>query len=479
MPEMEGSTKAPHISQMFQKFALSFKSKAFELFADEDQSSATNAAAVESETFSLLDSAEEFIAGQKVVVIKPDSPLPPASPSHQEAASQKGVDNSQFNQTLITSLFATISSFEASYLQLQTAHVPFDEEGIRLADKALVSHLQTMSEFKQLYKNYYQNPNFCVEFSTGSCLEFQVNENQGKLRALKSVFNRLQSEIDVKDEEVSCLRRKLEEVHKLNSKLSKTSSNQDDEVLLTVKVFNAMLCDAFRLVHKFTKLLIDLMRKTDWDLDLAASSLYSGVDYAKKGHNRYAFLSYVFLRMLQGFDLESFGMRENGIVCNGNISNFDGRKNSLLKQLVDHLSNSPTEILRKNPDSEFSRFCEGKYQQLIHPTMESSIFIGLEEKQAVMKSWKSLSVFYELFVKMTSSIWTLHKLAFSFDPPVEIFQVERGAEFSIVYMEDVTGRYKLPSKMRPKVGFTVVPGFKINQTVIQSQVYLTGMKCTG
>ncbi|GAB4844341.1 hypothetical protein Ancab_037705 [Ancistrocladus abbreviatus] len=485
MPEMEGSTKPPPISEMFQKFALSFKTKAFEFFSEDDQSAAQKTKDAGAEALSLLDSAEEFITDQKVVVIKPDHlpPLQLPAAIKPPALQKKGRSpNAQFNQTLITSLFATISSFEASYLQLQTAHVPnFDEEGIKVADKALVSHLQTLSEFKQLYKNYYQNPSFNVEFSSGSCLEFQVNENQGKLRALKSVFNRLQSEIDVKDEEVSGLRRKLEDIQNLNWKLSTclpSSLDQNLEVLLTIRVFDMMLHDARSFVHKFTKVLIGMMKKTGWDLDLAASSVYSGVDYAKQGHNRFAFFSYVCLQMFQGFDSEGFGMEGNGSVCNGHVLDSNRRNNSSLKQLVDHVSNNPVELLTKNPNCEFSRFCEGKYQQLIHPTMESSIFGDLGQKEAVMNSWKSLTAFYELFVKMASSVWTLHKLAFAFDPPVKIFQVERGAEFSIVYMEDVTGRHKFSDKTRPKVGFTVLPGFQISQSVIQSQVYLTCSKCT-
>ncbi|GAB2291223.1 hypothetical protein Dimus_025481 [Dionaea muscipula] len=468
-----GSTKPPQFSQMFQKFALSFKAKAFEFFGDDDPSTAGPAA--ESDNSSMLDCPpEKSVTEQRVLVVKPGaSPLEPAS--------QRGSSNSQFNQTLITSLFATLSSFEASYLQSQTAHVPFDEEAIRVADKALVSHLQTLSEFKQLYKNYYQNPNFSVEFSTGSCLEFQVNENQGRLRALKSVFNRLQSEIDIMDEEVSGLRRKLEELQDLNSKLSDSLSyhlDQNYEVLLTVNVFGGMLCDGSRLVHRFTNHLIDLMKRSGWDLDLVARAVYSDVDYAKKRHNQYAFFSYICLRMFQGFDSESFGFSsEKGSFCNDHMES-DGREVSSLKRLIDHISMDPMEVLRMNPNCEFSRFCEGKYQELMHPTMESTIFNGFDKKTAVVNSWKSLSDFYELFVKMASAVWTLHQLALSFDPPAKIFQVERGAEFSIVYMEDVTGRLKFPGKARPKVGFTVVPGFKIGQTVIQSRVYLTGIKCT-
>ncbi|GAB2212759.1 hypothetical protein Droror1_Dr00020743 [Drosera rotundifolia] len=55
------------------------------------------------------------------------------------------------------------------------------------------------------------------------------------------------------------------------------------------------------------------MKTTGWDLDLVASSVYSAVGYAKKRHNRYAFLSYVCLKMFQGFDSECYGFyNENG-----------------------------------------------------------------------------------------------------------------------------------------------------------------------
>ncbi|KAL9234373.1 hypothetical protein vseg_009253 [Gypsophila vaccaria] len=473
---MDASLKPPQISEMFQKFALSFKSKAFDFFNDEIDSKRNNF-----DRITQPCSPENTLSDERVELIEQEFEF---SPSVEQKG--KELKNAQFNETLITSLFATISSFEASYLHLQTAHVPnFDEIAVNNADKALVSHLQTLAEFRGLYSSYYQNPNFNVEFSTGSCLEFQVNENQHKLRALKSVFNRLQADIDVKDEVVSGLRRRLEGLREGNSRLTKRLSNwrggdevevvDEVEVLLSVRVFGRMVREAFGDSHKFSKVLVGLMKRGGWDLDLAADAVYCGVQYGKKGHNRYALLSYVCLRMFQGFDLVDFGGSEDCGVGNGRVSTCDGEERRVcLEKLKEHVSKNPMEILRSSPNCEFSRFCERKYQELIHPTMESSIFNELNRDE-VVNSWKSLGVFYELFVKMASAVWSLHKLAFSFDPRVGIFQVERGADFSMVYMEDVTRRYTFPCKIRPKVGFTVFPGFKIGQTIIQSQVYLMGI----
>ncbi|KAJ1386850.1 hypothetical protein SESBI_40472 [Sesbania bispinosa] len=79
------------------------------------------------------------------------------------------------------------------------------------------------------------------------------------------------------------------------------------------------------------------------------------------------------------------------------------------------------DLLGIHPGCEFSRFCEQKYEKLIHPSMEWSVFVDLDKNEAVLNSWRSLSIFYEAFVGMASSIWTL-KLSYAFHPAVEIFK---------------------------------------------------------
>jgi hypothetical protein len=524
----------PQISEMFQKFALAFKTKTFEFFADDDED---NNNLDDSDGFSLLDSTEEIITDQKVIIIKPDpnpstitdSP-PKTTPSittnqlHNETTPSRELllnettptvtPNQLLNETtpsvtprqllnettshdLISSIFAAVSAFEASYFQLQSAHVPFVEENVKSTDKVLVSQLQRLSEFKK----FYCNPNLYSNFPFGSSLEAEVEENQSKLRTLGTVSNRLQLELEQKHDEVFKLRRKLSEIQKGNVNLSKKLCNSNVvnsglslglnlnlnpscDVLLSVRVFDSLLHDGFRAAHKFTKILIGLMRKAGWDLGLAANAVHPGVVYSKKGHNQYALLSYVCLGMFQGFDSICFGLSseekdEEELVSNGDMCDLDlNGRNSCLKQLLEHVSSNPMDLLGIHPGCEFSRFCEMKYERLIHPSMESSIFVDLDQNEAVLNSWRSLSMFYEAFVGMASSIWTLHKLSHTFDPAVEIFQVERGAEFSMVYMDDVTKRLTWPNKGRANVGFTVFPGFRIGKVVIQSQVYVSSVSLT-
>ncbi|VVB06427.1 unnamed protein product [Arabis nemorensis] len=483
----------PQFSTMFQKLAMAVKTKTYEFFTEDGERIGVDS---DAEGFSLLDSAEDFITDQKVVVLKPDRPFTSETPSprspvkspvtrilvkpNQPKLSQVRKLDTQMGLSLISSVFATVSSFEASYLQLQAAHAPFVEESVTAADRALVSNLQKLSDFKQYYRNYRQSLDFESDLAIGSCLESRVQENQSKLRALETVSNRLQAEMDAKDLQVWSLRSKLGEIQKSNSKLSKrlsaNSKSSSTDVLLSVRVYESLLHDAFKATQRFTKILIELMEKAGWDLDLAASSVHPEVDYVKKGHNRYALLSYVCLGMFRGFDGEGFDVNEND-----EEESERSTSDSSLRELMQHVSSNPMELLERDKDCGFSRFCDKKYHELIHPNMASSIFSNMDQTEAVLSSWRSLSTFYESFVMMASSIWTLHKLALSFDPAVEIFQVESGVDFSIVFMENVL-RKKQDKKLsisptRAKVGFTVVPGFKVGCTVIQSQVYLTGFKC--
>eukprot|EP00268_Persea_americana_P040396 TRINITY_DN40107_c1_g1_i1.p1 TRINITY_DN40107_c1_g1~~TRINITY_DN40107_c1_g1_i1.p1 ORF type:complete len:470 (-),score=76.80 TRINITY_DN40107_c1_g1_i1:964-2373(-) len=465
MLETEASLKPPQISGMFQKLALAFRTKTIEFFAEEADDDA-----------SLLDSSDEIITDQRVVVIKPDPAKAPPPPDPLQAL-----------QTLISSLFATVSSFKASYLHLQTAHAPFDADGIQAADRAAVSHLQRLSDIKHSYVDFRRNPNPSRESDRPlvSHLEAQVQENQSLLRTFDTVINRLQSDIDRKDGEAWVLKKQLESVETTNERLSKrledfdAASSSSSEFLLSVSLFESVLQDACRAAHRFTKILIDLMKEAGWDLDSAANSVHPGIEYIKRGHNRYAILSYVCLVMFGGFDSEMFGLGGDAISSDLN-SSFNSRRKRFLRQFVEHGYVDPMELLSRYPDCDFARFCDIKYQELIHPNMESSLFGDFNEKELVLDSWRSSTAFYESFVGMASAVWMLHKLAFSFDPKVGIFQVGRGIDFSMVFMESVVRRGVNSGsgcKTKAKVGFTVIPGFKVGRTVIQCQVYLSGMKC--
>ena len=127
----------------------------------------------------------------------------------------------------------------------------------------------------------------------------------------------------------------------------------------------------------------------------------------------------------------------------------------------------------------FGQFSPKKYLQVMHPRMEEYFFGDLDQRDLIFNGMHLKTPFYEAFLKLAKEIWLVHRLTFSFDPIVSIFQLRSGTDFSVVYMESVghdvlSGDDALDG--RPKVGFTIIPYFLVNKVMIQCQVYVINMK---
>ncbi|KAI5017389.1 hypothetical protein ZWY2020_042277 [Hordeum vulgare] len=447
---------------MLQKFALAFKTKTIEFFAEEDEDE--YAAAGEG----------GILAGQRVLVLKPD-PQNPSSPFGGDG----GNGSASGEEAAVAAALATTSSFQAAYLHLQAAHTPFLPEAAAAADALAVSHLRRLSELKRLASGAAEDG-----FLTAH-LEDQVRENQALLRSFDAVVNRIQAALDAKDAAAASLRWELAALADGNARLAgrldralapQPGAGGGDALgaMLSASVFDSVLRDALRVAHRFTRALAELLRCAGWDLADAAAAAYPGIAYSKHGHCRYALLSRVCLSMFDGFDSYQFGGTSDAAALEG--MELAVRRNESLQQFIEHSDADPMELMSSSPDCEFSQFCDRKYKQLIHPGIESSLF-GNSDCRA-LPVMAAAGPLYELFITMASSIWTLHRLAWAYDPAVGIFQVSRGTEYSSVYMESIvrpkafSASKEVGRTVRPKVGFTVVPGFRLGGTVIQCRVYL-------
>ncbi|XP_064989130.1 protein GRAVITROPIC IN THE LIGHT 1-like [Musa acuminata AAA Group] len=444
---------------MLQKFALAFKTKTIEFFAEEEEEEEEEEA--EAVDLATDPGREVVITGQRVVVLKPD-PAPRTDP-----------------QTLAAAALAAVSSFQAAYLHLQTAHSPFLPDALRSADRAAVSHLRRLSVLRRSYLFPGDNP----PFPLSSHLEAQVQENQSLLRGFETVVDRLQSDIDRKDAEAAALEMALADLDAVGARLADRLERacmppeEKVEALLTVGVFDSVLRDTCRLTHRFARILVDLMKMAGWDLGAAANCIFPDVNYAKPGHCRYAILSYICLGIFEGFD--SYDLCDDASRVELDDIDVTIRRNDSLQQFVEHSALDPIELMRDFPSCDFANFCQKKYAKLIHPGVESSLLRNLATAESSLGSLRQTSPLYEPFVSMASSVWMLHKLAWAYDPVVEIFQVARGTQFSMVFMENIVRkvdkmRIDHRRASRPKVGFTVVPGFHVGKTVIQSKVYVDG-----
>ncbi|KAF6989415.1 hypothetical protein CFC21_006752 [Triticum aestivum] len=447
---------------MLQKFALAFKTKTIEFFAEEEEDE--DAAAGEG----------GVLAGQRVLVLKPD-PQNPGSP----VGGDVGNGSASGEEAAVAAALATTSSFQAAYLHLQAAHSPFLPEAAAAADALAVSHLRRLSELKRLASDAAEDGSLTAH------LEDQVRENQALLRSFDAVVNRLQAALDAKDAAAASLRWELAALADGNARLAgrldralapQPGAGGGDALgaMLSASVFDSVLRDALRVAHRFTRALAELLRCAGWDLADAAAAAYPGIAYSKHGHCRYALLSRVCLSMFDGFDSYQFGGTSDAAALEG--IELAVRRNESLQQFIEHSDADPMELMSSSPDCEFSQFCDRKYKQLIHPGIESSLFGNPDCRSLPVMA--TAGPLYELFITMASSIWTLHRLAWAYDPAVGIFQVSRGTDYSSVYMESIvrpkafSASKEVGKTVRPKVGFTVVPGFRLGGTVIQCRVYL-------
>uniref|UniRef100_A0A1D1XIA4 Protein translocase subunit SecA 2 n=1 Tax=Anthurium amnicola TaxID=1678845 RepID=A0A1D1XIA4_9ARAE len=384
--------------------------------------------------------------------------------------------------TLVSMVFNNISSLKAAYIQLQEAHTPYDPDKIQAADKLVIEELVKLSELKHSYRD--SNPKPVSALPQDSRLVAEIQEQQNLLKTYEVMVKKFQSQIQTRDSEIIQLQQKIQEANQKKLKLEKklkqrgllAKEQEDSEeqsffsIELTSDLFSSTVELAYRSIHDFSKPLINMMKAAGWDLDAAANSIDPEVVYVKRVHKKYAFESYICERMFSGFQEESFSV---------DVGDMTVSSEGFFHQFLAIRSMDPLDVLSQNPDSIFGKFCRSRYLLVVHPKMEGSFFGSLDQRKHVVSGGHPRTPFYQAFLKLAKSIWLLHRLAYSFDPKVSIFQVRKGCEFSEVYMESVVKNVILGEGERsPKVGLMVMPGFVIGGSVMQSQVYLSGVKCS-
>ncbi|GLT84413.1 hypothetical protein SLE2022_026460 [Rubroshorea leprosula] len=400
---------------------------------------------------------------------------------HPQPMEETNNQNPEALEGLISKIFTNVSSLKSAYIQLQAAHTPYDPDQIQAADKLVISELKHLSELKHFYRENNPKP-VCVS-PQDSRLAAEIQEQQSLLKTYEVMVKKFQSEIQNKDSEIFQLQQQIEEADQKRVKLEKnlklrglstkeselsTGENGFFPVDLTSDLFALAVEATYKAIHDFSKPLINMMKAAGWDLDAAANSIEPNVVYAKRAHKKYAFESHICQRMFSGFQHENFSIKLDDITVS---------KESFFHQYLALREMDPLDVLGQNPDSIFGRFCRSKYLVVVHPKMEASFFGNLDQRNNVMGGGHPRTPFYQAFLKLAKSIWLLHRLAYSFEPNVKVFQVKRGSEFSEVYMESVVKNLVIvENDQKPKVGLMVIPGFWIEGRVIQSRVYLSGMK---
>ncbi|GMH05580.1 hypothetical protein Nepgr_007420 [Nepenthes gracilis] len=380
-------------------------------------------------------------------------------------------------ESLLAKIFASISSIKAAYAQLQLAQSPYDADGIQTSDQVVVSELKILSDLKQCYLKKQLNPS-----PEKALISAEIQEQKSVLKTYEIMGKKLESQLKLKESEVTFLLEKLEECKRHNRLLEKrmNSSGQlsipDNLHLsgLSANHFIPVLRHTVRSIRSFVKLMINEMQSAGWDLDAAISAIHPGVIYWKQEHKCFAIESFISREMFDSFHSPNFSLPNESLPDQEKV-----RQRLFFERFTELKSSKAKDFLAQMPKSTFGKFCRAKYTRLIHPKMESSFFGNLNQRNLISSGAFPGTAFFAAFAEMAKRVWLLHCMAFSFEPVAAIFQAKRRCRFSEVYMESLADEAFLfetddgEQETEPCVAFTVVPGFMIGKTVIQCQVYVS------
>ncbi|XP_057764133.1 protein GRAVITROPIC IN THE LIGHT 1-like [Salvia miltiorrhiza] len=376
-------------------------------------------------------------------------------------------------EAFVAKLFATISTAKAAYAELQMAQFPYNGDAIQCADQSVVDQLKALSELKYAYlkKQIDSSPPHVT------LMLAEIQEQQSLMKTYEITMKKMRAEIDAKEARIASLQQQLRESVDSNKSLEKKMNASGSFSILdgvrfsdvSPKDFILVLHYSLRSVRAFVKLLIREMESANWDIDAAANAIHHDVVFGKRDHKAFAFESFVCREILSGFNDPAFAVQGGDQSAPGETRQ---RRAFFFDQFRVLRSASAIHFVKQSPNSLFGKFLKSKYLQLVHPKMEFSFSGNLNQRKMVNSGEFPETEFFKAFAEMGRRVWLLHSLSFSFDREVSAFQVNRNSKFSEVYMESVTDEVFAAADGAVRVAFTVVPGFKVGQTVVQSQVYL-------
>nr|GEW29065.1 IRK-interacting protein [Tanacetum cinerariifolium] len=365
-------------------------------------------------------------------------------------------------EAFVAKLFATISSLKAAYAELQAAQFPYNGEAVQCADQGVVDELKAISELKRSFvkKQIDSSP------AHVTLLLAEMQEQQSLMKMYEITMNKMEREIKTKSFEVTRLAKQLVELDFTNkSKETQLNSSCCFPILDNVKLsdltltnFTDVLHYALRSLRSFVKLLVRDMINAHWDIDAAAKAIEPNVIFSKDSYKCFAIESYVTRVMFEGFN-DTDDINEDRFQW---FNRFKKMKSTT----------TTIQLLKENTRSALGKFTRAKYMRLVHPKMEASLYGNLSQRKTLNVWQFPETTFFCAFTEMSRRVWVLMCLVRSFDKEVSVFQVRKGCRFSEVYMENVTNE-ALNDGGEARVAFTVVPGFKIGEAVVQSQVYVS------
>lgn len=195
------------------------------------------------------------------------------------------------------------------------------------------------------------------------------------------------------------------------------------------------------------------------------------------GHIKFRYQAYICKRLFEGFDHRNFGIFEStpGLPvttvehCFRQYQMHDFKKSDTVERLF-----------QRHPeiDNFLHEYCLRKFSVIFNRQLEEQLFDGNHEHNDSIDKYQHPfnSRFYRSYCKLAVSIWLVHRLAFSFKQPAKLFHPRPGMRFntsnmqSVVPLDSASDDEDIPLQ----VGFCVIPGMKVGESIVPSEVYVFG-----
>ena len=195
------------------------------------------------------------------------------------------------------------------------------------------------------------------------------------------------------------------------------------------------------------------------------------------GHIKFQYQAFVCQHLFEGFDHRNFGLFEStpGLPvttvehCFRQYQMHDFKKSDTVERLF-----------QRDPeiDNFLHEYCFRKFSLIFNRQLEERLFDGkLEHNDSIDKyEHPCYSRFYRSYCKLAVSIWLVHRLAFSFNQPAKLFRPLLGTPFNTSNMQSVVPLDSASDEeeVQLRVGFCVIPGMKVGESIVPSEVYVFG-----
>ncbi|KAF8648812.1 hypothetical protein HU200_064512 [Digitaria exilis] len=360
-----------------------------------------------------------------------------------EAKSRLGTSCGGYDQRLLLiRLFEAMGCLKSAYIKLQRAHFPYyNPAKIAFADEIITSELDSVTALQSL--------------CSSSCgIGSLVNERW-------SLVQELEAEARKRDSDIVLLKKELERLKRENSRLNKQIKSgkpssvkhavRKELVTATPSALLEMFKVASASVHDFAETIANLLISLD-------GCGVSNADAAEQPWiRRYTVEAHLWRTLMVGASTDS--EEEEREV-------FDG-----IKRFCD-----PMDALMQYSSSSFSVFCRSRYLAAVPSEAEAAMFGDkLEQRALVWRGGHPRTWFYRAFATMARSAWALRLLmarcCLERHGDVRMFYARRGSQYAEEWMQSVAAPPASDAHLGG-VAFTLAPGLKVGDTVVQCRVLL-------